>query len=119
MGTMSGNTKNDITLRFFIYYDKRDKEFVGVCIDLGIIKTGNDPSRVKIDLENAAIGYVEAVEKADLPEYLLNQKPPKQYLEIFENIILALKQRPFRQPKHNVSEAQAFSRSVRELCPVV
>ena len=52
---MSQNIKKDGMLRFFIYYDKKEKEFVGVCVDLGIIKCGENPYYVEKDLTEAAM----------------------------------------------------------------
>ena len=111
------NTKRRGVLRFFIYFDQADKEFVGVCVDLGIIKTDNDPYRLKQDLENAALGYVEIVYKNKLPDYLLNQKPPKKYLDIFQDILSAIEAKEKSRYRVDLNETQTFFRSVKDLCP--
>lgn len=84
---LAGNTKKKGILRFLIYFDQRDEEFVGVCMDLSIIKCGKNPEQVKMDLVNASLGYVETVCKENLPDSLLNQKPPKIYVDIFKQFI--------------------------------
>ena len=115
---MTKNTKKNGILRFFIYYDKKEKEFVGVCVDLGIIKCGDNPYYVEKDLTDAAMGYVEMIEKENLPDNLLNQKPPHEYLEIFVKISDAFFHR--KASGHStidVDEARTFVRKVpTELC---
>ena len=84
MNKSLNNTKQKGALRFFIYFDKKDKEFVGVCIDIGLIKCGENPYFVEKDLTDASFGYVENVCKNNLPDYLLNELPPQEYLDKFE-----------------------------------
>lgn len=115
---MSQNTKKKGMLRFFIYYDKKEKEFVGVCIDLGIIKCGDNPYYVEKDLTEAAMGYIETIGKENLPDTLLNQKPPQEYLDIFEKISNAILHRNVASRSTvDVDEARTFVRKVpAELC---
>jgi len=110
------NTKKKGIYRFFIYYDKNDKEFVGVCIELGIIKVGKDPEEVQEDLNNAALGYIKAVVKDNLPDKLLNQEPPKKYLDIYKQIIEASAKRKIPR-KIDLNESFAFARTAGDLCP--
>ncbi len=74
-------------MRFLVYFEPKDNEFIGVCMDLGIIKTGKNPLQVEQDVTEAAMGYVETVCKENLSDKLLNQKPPKEYMEVFNNYI--------------------------------
>jgi hypothetical protein len=113
----SKNTKQRGILRFFIYFDKTDREFVGVCVDLGIVKTSNDPNRLKQDLESAAIGYLEVINKNNLPDYLLNQKPPKIYIDIFNEIQSAIEASGPDKYKVDLNETQTFFKRVADLCP--
>ncbi|MFH0838028.1 MAG: hypothetical protein V1880_02070 [Patescibacteria group bacterium] len=85
--TPAQNTKGEGILRFLVYFDPKDQEFVGVCMDLGIIKCGKNPKQVEQDVLEAAFGYVETVCKDNLPDKLLNQKPPKEYIDVFDNYI--------------------------------
>lgn len=105
---MSKNTKKTGILRFFTYFDEKAKEFVGVCLDLSIVKCGENPYYVEKDLVEAAMGYVEAVCKNRLPDALLNQKPPKEYLNLFEQFISATS-RHEPAKKHIFSRAKDFS----------
>lgn len=115
---MSQNTKKKGMLRFFIYYDKKEKEFVGVCVDLGIIKCGDNPYFVEKDLKEAASGYLETVTKENLPDSLLNQKPPQEYIEIFHKISNAIFNRKAQESSTvDLSEARTFVKTVPELCP--
>ncbi|MBT6300863.1 MAG: hypothetical protein HOJ15_00350 [Candidatus Jacksonbacteria bacterium] len=113
------NTKHSGLLRFFVYFDNSDKEFVGVCVELGIIKTGKDQSRVRKNLINASIGYLETLHENDLPDYLLNQYPPKQYMDIFESIQAASTKREIKKSKVDMDDAQMFFKHVHSLCPAV
>ena len=81
------NTKKEGVLRFLIYFEPKDSEFIGICMDLGIIKTGKNPVLVEQDVTEAAMGYVETVCKENLSDKLLNQKPPKEYIEVFNDYI--------------------------------
>lgn len=81
------NTKEKGVLRFLVYFEPKDNEFVGICMDLGIIKTGKNPTQVEQDVTEAAMGYVETICKEKLSNKLLNQKPPKEYIEVFNNYI--------------------------------
>ena len=83
----NNNTKEKGILRFLVYFEPKDNEFVGICMDLGIIKTGKNPVLVEQDVTEAAMGYVETICKEQLSDRLLNQKPPKEYIEVFNNYI--------------------------------
>lgn len=111
------NTKQNTVLRFFTYYDEKGKEFVGVCLDLGIVKSGENPYFVEKDVVDAAMGYVEAVCKEHLPDTLLQQKPPQEYIDRFERFIQTTTTQ--RIPKHlgfNLDEARTFIRTFPEVC---
>ncbi len=85
--TSMGNTKEKGILRFLVYFDPKENEFVGICMDLGIIKTSKNPIEVEQNVVEAAMGYVETVCKENLPDKLLNQKPPREYVEVFNDYI--------------------------------
>ena len=109
------STKKESLLRFFIYYDKKEHEYVGVCIDLGIIKCGENPYHVEQDLVDAALGYVETIEQEELPDYLLNQKPPQEYLTIFKKLIRATVSHSryvSQKPQVDFNEARTFLKKV-------
>jgi hypothetical protein len=112
------NTKKTVTLNFFTYFDKSESAFVGVCFELGIIKVDANGERLKRDLVEAAIGYVETVCKENLSTDLLNQEPPQKYVEIYKRYIGSLvAETPIRPTKiFDFSNAGIFSRPV--LCPM-
>ncbi len=116
-GNRQRNTKKNMLLRFFIYFDKQEKEFVGVCVDLGIIKAGNDPKQVEKDLNDTAVGYIENIIKdKDFSEDLLNQEPPKEYMEIYNEILGASQRRKIRVPNLDFNQARTFYKQESELC---
>ncbi len=78
------NTKHGGILRFFLFFDKKAKEFVGVSMDIGIIKCGDNPYFVEKDLIDSSLGYIENVCENDLPDYLLNEGPPQEYIDLFD-----------------------------------
>lgn len=119
------NTKKSGSLNFFIFKEAGDSDYTGVCFELGIVVEGADPEMVKKDLEESAHGYVIAVCKNNLSEDLLNQFPPKEYLDLFKKYLgtlNALKVRPsltrrsaVRQPAFE--SASVFTQRVGDLCP--
>ncbi len=119
------NTKRKGILRFFTYYDSKDREYVGFCIELGIIKTGKDLNEVKKDLINASIGYVGVVKKEKMPDKLLNQKPPSQYMDLFNKYQLVMNSdRRIRQGTNlrdsiSADRVDTFVRDLGSLCPAI
>ncbi|MBI4121777.1 MAG: hypothetical protein HY461_00440 [Parcubacteria group bacterium] len=111
------NSKNQGLLRFFTYFDPKEKEFVGVCIELAIIKTGENPYFVKKDLEEAAFGYVETVCNRQLPDSLLNQALPKEYEDLYHEILEMSRKGTVSKKASAIQEPQTFFKSLQELCP--
>ncbi|MFH1412539.1 MAG: hypothetical protein ABIG10_00720 [bacterium] len=113
------NTKKNTILRFFIYYDEKEKEFIGVCVDLAIIKVGNDPRKVKDDLINASFGYAEAVCNQNLPDKLLNHKLPKEYLDVHNFICNAISKKQLKEFKVDLNNIETFFQKVPEICHAI
>lgn len=88
---MSNNTKQYGSLRFFIYFDVTQDTYVGVCLDVGIVKENKNPEELRQELLEAAVGYVETVDTSNLPDELLNQRVPKEYQDIYEAFLESLK----------------------------
>lgn len=86
----STNTKKQGSLRFFTYFDVAQDTYIGVCFEAGIVKESKDPEALRKELLEGAVGYVEAVMKADLPDHLLNQRVPQEYEEIYEAFLKSL-----------------------------
>ncbi len=66
-------------IEFVIFYDKKAKHFVGVCLSFDIIEEGNNPEKLMESLTDAAKLHVAVVKKENLPEALLNRYAPKKY----------------------------------------
>jgi len=116
---MRVNTKKQGVLRFFIYQDGKTKEFVGLCIDLGIVKFNKNLVKLKTDLDEAAKGYVETIIKRNLDEKLLNQTLPAGYLNLYNKYLLLLHlkaKRPLKGfPKSkfgSIRQGEVFTKSV-------
>jgi hypothetical protein len=124
---LADNTKKRGVLRFLVYFDPKDEEFIGVCMDLGIIKCGKNSDQVKQDVVEASIGYLETICKDNLPDKLLNQKPPKEYIDIFNNFISisegTKKYTSLAKGKKNkeidIASTNVFCRPIRDLCHVI
>lgn len=87
---MTTNTKQGGSLRFFTYFDVAQDTYVGVCFEAGIVKESSDPQALRQELLEAAVGYVEATIKANLPDELLNQRVPREYEEIYKEFLTSL-----------------------------
>jgi len=89
------NSKERGILNFFIFFDIKEKEYVGFCIDLGILKFGTDLEKMKSDLEEAAQGYVKNIGQYDLSDKLLNQHEviPEEYRMYFDTYLKILTDR--------------------------
>ena len=105
-------------LRFIIYKRPKDKLFTGVCLDLDIVEEDKDPEKLRKSLEEAVRGYVEAVDKNDLPKKLINRPAPKKYWKILSDIekYLRLISR-VSVPKQQmpVSDSRIFTKDLEEL----
>jgi|SRR3989338_829563 len=87
------NTKEQGALSFFIFFDNKEKEYAGFCIELGILKFGSSLAQVREDLQNAAKGYVETVVKHNLSVALLSDHNiPDEYKQIYQSYIKFLGQ---------------------------
>ena len=117
---ISTSTPHDI-LRFFIYYDTKAKEFVGVSIDVGIVTTGENPYFVERDLTEATLGYVETVHKEKLPLSLLHQHPPQKYMDIFSNFMRTTsgKKAPQSSVAYTFNDARTFVKHIPDLCHAI
>ena len=79
------NTKEKGTIEFLVY--KEGKTFVGVCLTFDIVEEGNDPEKLMESIQKAAQGHLEAVQKKNMPDDLLNRYAPKEYWDIYYKVI--------------------------------
>lgn len=94
---MTTNTKQQGTLHFFTYFDVAQDTYIGVCFELGIVKEDSDPKALRQELLEAAVGYVEAVDKNALPDELLNQRVPQEYENNYKAFLLSLMAKQHKQ----------------------
>lgn len=121
------NTKKEGMLRFLVYFDPKDFEFVGVCMDLGIIKCGKNPKQVEQDLIEASVGYVETVCKDNLPDVLLNQAPPKEYIDVFNNYMAIAEgtkkykslSKAKKKSEIDIESTNVFCRPIVDTCQII
>src|SRR3989344_2204624 len=106
------NEKSKGVLSYFLFYDSREKEYVGICVELGMLRFGSDLNKLKEDLQNASKGYVETIIKNDLSENLLNQELPEEYKELYSKFIEFLneKSQSFGKVRQNVFTTKIVDR---------
>jgi len=115
------NTKEAGQFRFIIYKRPGDKYFTGVCLDLDIVEKGKDPVFLRKSLEEATQGYLEAVKKNDLPDYLLNRPSPKKYWKILkelEKYFHSLHQISLPRQRFPLEDSQVFTKDINDLVKV-
>lgn len=91
------NTKQHGALHFFTYFDVAQDTNVGVCFEVGIVKENRDAQALRQELLEAAVGYIEAAGKNNLPDDLLNQRVPKEYEDIYHSFLASLTTNTSRQ----------------------
>ena len=79
------NTYKKGTLRYL--FVAKDKQIIGVCLDLDIIVEGNSFEKVKEELSEVSREHVEFVIKNKLPEKLLNRPAPKEYWNLYKEVV--------------------------------
>lgn len=114
------NTKHRGSLTFFIFKEKKTDDFIGVCLELAIVKEGTRLDVVRRHLEEAAKGYVTAVCKNNLSDDLLNQKPPQAVTKILEGFLRSVdsktRDQSTRVRRPALESAVLSTRQVADLC---
>ena len=78
------NTKKNWTLRFMIYPSRgRRGWYTAVCLDLALIREGQDFFKLRKQITLLALKYARSVTKHNLNDALLNQKLPPSYVQKF------------------------------------
>ena len=80
----SKNTLKKGSVRFIIF--KEDDTWYGVALELNIVEEGDNPVEVMASLFQAVQGYVETARKLKMRPIPLNQKPDKEYEELWNNL---------------------------------
>lgn len=110
------NTKEAGTLNFFIYKEYKADDYIGACLELGIVKEGKELDQVKSDLEEAAKGYVITICENNLSDDLLNQQPPEEILQAFNKYISVLSTRKVPPENQKFQNASVLTLQVADLC---
>lgn len=79
------NTLQKGRVRFIIF---REKEvWYGACLEFNIVETGDNPGEAMLLLFEAVQGYLEAARKIKARPHILNQKPDREYDEMWNDLI--------------------------------
>lgn len=81
------NTKEKGEIGFILF--KEDQDYVAVCLNFNLVEYGKNPKELEKSIEEAALSYLEAVNKKGLPDDYLNVGTEQKYLDIFKNIELS------------------------------
>jgi hypothetical protein len=81
------NMKKELSVRFFIFKEKGEKHFTGVCLDFGIVLEGKNPIELKHELETAAIGYLKTIAMEGMSADLLRNQAEKKYFDLYERFL--------------------------------
>jgi predicted RNase H-like HicB family nuclease len=78
------NTLNKGSVRYIIF--KEDGVWYGVALEFNIVEEGDNPVEVMASLFQAIEGYVETAQKLKLRPMPLNQKPAREYEDMWDNL---------------------------------
>jgi len=80
------NTKRQGTLAYIIYKDIKENIYVAVCLNFNLVEYDKDPEKLRKSIQEAALSYLKAVRKKNLPDDYLNLIPDRKYLDILKTI---------------------------------
>jgi len=112
------NIKQQGQFRFIIFKKAGEKYYTGVCLDLDIVEQDKNPVTLRKSLEEAAQGYLEAINIKNLNDELLNKPAPKEYWNILidlEKYFHLLHQNHPATRVLPLQESQIFTRNVNDL----
>jgi len=78
------NTLNKGSVRYIIF--KEDDVWYGVALEFNIVEEGDNPVEVMASLFQAMEGYVETAQRLKMRPMPLNQKPDKEYEEMWKGL---------------------------------
>jgi len=78
------NTIQSGSVRYIVF--KEGKTWYATCLEFNITESGDDPREVLMLLFEAIGGYVSSVKKAKARPVVLNQKPAKEYEELWNRL---------------------------------
>jgi len=77
-------------LRFMIY-ESKPRLYTAVCLELGLVREGDDPLKLRARISGLARKYLESVIKNNLDDRLLNQDLPAKYEKRYVDLQLQKK----------------------------
>lgn len=107
------NTKQKGKLRFLIYGSKHD--YIGICYEIGMVEQGNSIEQVKHRLMNGAKAILETCVKENLPNNILNTRPPLKYTLIFYGIPFVVLLTNFISQIRELFSFDIFEKNISEL----
>jgi len=78
------NTLNKGSVRYIIF--KEADAWYGVALEFNLVVDGDNPLEVMASLFQAIHGYVETARKLKMRPLPLNQRPDKEYSELWERL---------------------------------
>jgi hypothetical protein len=78
------NTLKKGSVRFIIF--KENNVWYGIALEFNIVEEGDNPVEVMASLFEAIQGYVETARKFKMRPMPLNQKPDKEYEELWNRL---------------------------------
>lgn len=91
------NTLQKGSVRFIIF--REGNTWYGACLEFNIIETGDTAREAMLLLFEAVEGYLESARRIKARQRILNQKPDREYEEMWENLI----------ERKNIPDRQIFS----------
>ena len=102
---MEKNTLQKGNVRVIIFKEKN--QWIGAALEFNIVEEGNDPREVMISIDEAIRGYIKCATKEKLGTGVLNQKPEKQYEDLWSKL---------EAQKPVPSSVQVYNYSRQSLC---
>lgn len=107
------DTKTKGELHFVIYREPETKEYVGLCLELGLLEVSENPDYLRQSLIDAARGYVLTVAQEEMSDDLLNTRPSKEHQELYETALRALRLKR-EERNYTLRDVLVFSRPMME-----
>ena len=85
------NTKRESILTLVITPSEKKGWYTAFCFELGLIREGKDVLKLKERISKLVLNYYKSVVQHNLSDNLLNQKLPRRYQKIIEDIELKKK----------------------------
>lgn len=81
---MEKNNHQKGNVRVIIF--KERNQWIGAALEFNIVEVGEDPREVMISIDEAVRGYIKCAKKEKLNIEVLNQKPEKEYEDLWNKL---------------------------------